>query len=132
MHSMTGFGRGSAATEDFSATVEITAVNRKQAEVVVQGTRDLAELEPKIRRAATAATSRGRLQITVRLEPARSDSSPVRLDTRLALAFETAFQALSRAIGRPVEPVAGDFLRQAGIFLFEETGVDPEAAWLAV
>lgn len=132
MHSMTGFGRGSAATEDFAATVEITAVNRKQAEVVVQGTRDLAELEPKIRRAVTAAASRGRLQVTVRLEPVRSDSSPVRVDTRLALAFETAFQELSRVVGRSVEPAPGDFLRQTGIFTFEENGLDPEAAWLAV
>jgi uncharacterized protein (TIGR00255 family) len=132
MHSMTGFGRGSAATEDFSATVEITAVNRKQAEVVVQGTRDLAELEPKIRRSVTAAASRGRLQVTIRLEPVRSDSSPVRVDTRLALAFETAFQELSRVVGRSIEPTPGDFLRQTGIFTFEENGLDPEAAWLAV
>ena len=132
MHSMTGFGRGSAATKDFSATVEITAVNRKQAEVVVQGTRDLVELEPRIRRAVTAAASRGRLQVTVRLEPVRSDSSPVRVDARLALAFETAFHELSRVLGRSIEPAPGDFLRQTGIFTFEENGLDPEAAWLAV
>jgi uncharacterized protein (TIGR00255 family) len=129
---MTGFGRGSATTEDFSATVEITAVNRKQAEVVVQGARDLAELEPKIRRAVTAAASRGRLQVTVRLEPVRADASPVRVDARLAVAFETAFQELSRVVGRSVEPTPGDFLRQTGIFTFEENGLDPEAAWLAV
>ena len=132
MHSMTGFGRGAATTEDFSATVEITAVNRKQSEVVVQGTRDLVELEPKIRRAVACATSRGRLQVTVRLDAVRTDSSPVRVDTRLGIALEQAFQELSIAIGRPLKPVSSDFLRQPGVFLFEEGGIDAEAAWLAV
>ncbi|HEY8990695.1 MAG TPA: YicC/YloC family endoribonuclease [Luteolibacter sp.] len=132
MHSMTGFGRGAATTEAFSATVEITAVNRKQSEVVVQGTRDLVELEPKIRRAVASATSRGRLQVTVRLDAVRTDSSPVRVDTRLGSALEQAFQELSIAIGRPLKPVSSDFLRQPGVFLFEEGGIDAEAAWLAV
>ncbi|MFN6046168.1 MAG: YicC/YloC family endoribonuclease, partial [Verrucomicrobiota bacterium] len=33
---MTGFGRGAAANELWHAAVEISSVNRKQAEVVVQ------------------------------------------------------------------------------------------------
>ena len=45
MHSMTGFGRGSATTDEGTATVEISCVNRKQAEVVLQGPRELLELE---------------------------------------------------------------------------------------
>ena len=78
---MTGFGRGSATTEDFTATVEIAAVNRKQSEVVVQGTRDLADLEPRIRRAVTQATSRGRLQVTLRLDPTAKGAKPAKVDT---------------------------------------------------
>ena len=81
MHSMTGFGRGSATTEDFTATVEIAAVNRKQSEVVVQGTRDLADLEPRIRRAVTQATSRGRLQVTLKLDPTAKGAKVPRLST---------------------------------------------------
>jgi uncharacterized protein (TIGR00255 family) len=129
---MTGFGRGSATTEDFSATVEITAVNRKQSEVVVQGTRDLADLEPRIRRAVTHATSRGRLQVTLRLEPAAGGAKPVRVDAGLALAMEKAFKDLSDIVGRCVAPAASDFIRQPGVISFEESGLDPEKAWRAV
>lgn len=129
---MTGFGRGSVTTEHFTATVEITAVNRKQAEVVIQGTRDLADLEPRIRRAVAAAASRGRLQVTVKLEPAGNTGSPVRVDARLALSMEKAFQELSQALGRTVQPNATDFLRQPGILAFEESGLDAELAWQAV
>ena len=132
MHSMTGFGRGSATTEHFSATVEISAVNRKQAEVVVQGTRDLADLEPRIRRAVAQATSRGRLQVTLRLEPAVGGAKPVRVDAGLALAMEKAFKELSNVIGRCVTPLAADFARQPGVISFEDGGIDPDLAWEAV
>ena len=37
---MTGFGRGAAANELWNAAVEISSVNRKQAEVVVQASAD--------------------------------------------------------------------------------------------
>lgn len=132
MHSMTGFGRGSATTEAFTATVEITAVNRKQSEVVVQGTRDLADLEPRIRRAVTRATSRGRLQVTLRLEPTAGGASPAHVDYGLALAMEKAFQQLSETVGRDVHPTAADFIRQPGVISFEEGGIDADEAWQAV
>ena len=129
---MTGFGRGSATTEEFAATVEITAVNRKQSEVVVQGTRDLADLEPRIRRAVTRATSRGRLQVTLKLDAAPGRSMPAKVDFGLALAMERAFQELSEQVGREIAPTATDFLRQPGVISFEETNVDSKLVWQAV
>ncbi|MGC4015568.1 MAG: YicC/YloC family endoribonuclease [Luteolibacter sp.] len=132
MHSMTGFGRGSATTDHFTATVEITAVNRKQSEVVVQGTRDLADLEPRIRRAVTQATSRGRLQVTLKLDPTASGAKPARVDAGLALAMEKAFIELSRLLDRDVLPVAADFIRQPGVISFEDGGIDADLAWQAV
>lgn len=132
MHSMTGFGRGSATTEDFTASVEITSVNRKQSEIVVQGTRDLADLEPRIRKAVSRATSRGRLQVSVRLEPTSKSVKPARVDHQLALAIEKAFIELTDLIGREVYPKAADFIRQPGVITFEDSGLDPDLAWQAV
>jgi uncharacterized protein (TIGR00255 family) len=132
MHSMTGFGRGSATTENFTATVEIAAVNRKLSEVVIQGTRDLADLEPRIRRAVTQATSRGRLQVTLKLDPTAKGSKPAKVDAILALAIEKAFEELSALVGREVLPQAADFIRLPGVISFEEGGIDPASAWLAV
>jgi uncharacterized protein (TIGR00255 family) len=132
MHSMTGFGRGSSATDDFLATVEVSSVNRKQSEIVFQAPRELAGLEAKVRRHATEATSRGRLQITVRLDRPADSPPPVRIDERLAHAFESAFQQLSATIGRVVAPEASDFLRQPGIISLEESEIDLDAAWRAI
>jgi uncharacterized protein (TIGR00255 family) len=90
MHSMTGFGRGSASAEEGTATVEIACVNRKQAEVVIQAPRELLELEPKIRKAVLNAISRGRIQVSIQFERATGQSAPSSVDLRLVDALESA------------------------------------------
>lgn len=132
MHSMTGFGRGSAATDAWLATVEISAINRKQAEVVVQAPRELNELDARIRKAALAVVSRGRIQIAIHVEHAQGAVADFRIDPALALAFSKAFAELGKTVGYPVHPAAADFLRQPGIIVTGSSEIDAEAAWLAV
>ncbi len=129
---MTGFGRGSAATEDWLATVEIAAVNRKQAEVVIQSPREINGLDAAIRKAALAVVSRGRLQISIVVERPQGLAADFRIDNGLALAFSKAFGALGRTVGYPVVPTAADFLRQPGILMAGAVEIDPESAWSAI
>jgi uncharacterized protein (TIGR00255 family) len=132
MHSMTGFGRGSAAIDGWSATVEISSVNRKQAEVVVQSPRELYELEARIRKAVLAAVSRGRIQVSIYLERSQEAAADFRLDHALALAFSNAFSELEKTVGHAVRPVAADYLRQPGILSISSGEIDAESAWLAI
>ena len=132
MHSMTGFGRGSAATSDWHATVEVASVNRKQAEVVVQAPRELAELEARIRKQVLTQVSRGRIQVSVHLERAAGALQGIRVDAALARAFHQAFVEISHAVGSTVEPQAADYLRQTGILALGAGSIDPEQAWAAI
>jgi len=132
MNSMTGFGRGSAATDDWQATVEASSVNRKQAEVVVQAPRELNELEARIRKAVLAVVSRGRIQVSISLERSQATASSVQVDGLLARSFDAAFVDLGKSLGRDVLPVAADFLRQPGIISVGTGQVDVEQAWLAI
>jgi len=132
MNSMTGFGRGSAATDHWLATVETSSVNRKQAEVVVQAPRELNELEARIRKTALGVVSRGRLQISINLERSQASGSSVRVDALLARSFESAFAELGQTLGRAVLPNAADFLRQPGIISVSNGEIDIEQAWLAI
>lgn len=129
MHSMTGFGRGSATADEGTATVEIACVNRKQAEVVVQSAREFTELEPKIRKAVLNTISRGRIQVSIQFERPLGDAAPVRVDLRLVGALESAFESISAHTGRTVAPDASDFLRTPGIIRIDDGGVSAEAAW---
>ncbi|MGJ8634543.1 MAG: YicC/YloC family endoribonuclease, partial [Luteolibacter sp.] len=134
MHSMTGFGRGTHTTDAWTASVEAASINRKQLEVVVNLPRPLQSLENKVRQATLPNISRGRVQLSIKLEqPEGESSSQIRINPTLAKSFENAFSELSETIGRPLEATAADFLRQPGIM---ETGdteeIDTESAWQAI
>ncbi len=129
---MTGFGRGFSATNAWQASVEISAVNRKQAEVVVQSPREINELESRVRKEVLAVVSRGRIQVSITLERPQGSAADFTIDPRLALAFSKAFGELGRTIGYSVQPTAADFLRQPGILSIGDSEIDPELAWSAV
>jgi uncharacterized protein (TIGR00255 family) len=132
MQSMTGFGRGSSTSGSWLANVEISSVNRKQAEIVVQAPRELNELEARIRKHALAAVARGRVQISVTLDQPGLAASAITIDTAQALGFEHAFRELGKLLDRDLLPTASDFLRQPGIIATGRVEIDPEAAWLAI
>jgi len=132
MRSMTGFGRGNFATHTWHASVEASTVNRKQAEIIIQASRELAELEPAIRKLAQAHISRGRLQLCVSLTHASGSTPSIQVNEPLARAFRAAFTTLSLATGHLVEPTAADYLRQPGILETGSTNIDPIQAWLAI
>lgn len=132
MHSMTGFGRGSAATDTWHATVEASSINRKQAEVVVQAPRELAGLDGRVRKVVLGVVSRGRIQVSIHIEAAEGGDAGVRVDATLARAFRDAFTELGKVVGHPVEPAAADYLRQPGIMNVGLPEVDEEEAWKAI
>ncbi len=129
---MTGFGRGSAATDAWQAGVEISSVNRKQAEVVVQAPRELNELDARIRKMVLGVVSRGRIQVSINVERAGGAIEDLQINAALALAFSKAFGELGKTVGYPVIPTAADFLRQPGIIAMGTGEIDAEAAWHAI
>src|SRR5476651_504511 len=67
MRSMTGYGRGTATFDGRQIAVELSSVNRKQAEISLSLPRTLLELEPRVRDEINAHISRGRLTVAVGL-----------------------------------------------------------------
>jgi uncharacterized protein (TIGR00255 family) len=131
MQSMTGFGRGTHSTGEWTASVEAASVNRKQAEIVANLPRQLQGLEGRVRQATLPHISRGRVQLSIKLERLDAEiSDQIRINPALARAFESAFSDLSILIGRQLSPTPADFLRQPGIMEIGETEtIDPDEAW---
>ena len=72
---MTGYGRGECAQDGFKITVELSSVNRKQAEISVNLPRELEMLEAPIREIIHRAIARGRLTVRVALHTAEGKAS---------------------------------------------------------
>lgn len=129
---MTGFGRGSFNSGTWLATVEISSVNRKQAEVVLQAPRELTELEAGVRKQVLQSVARGRIQISLNLEQPNGTAGVISIDQALAQGFENAFKDLGSRLGREILPTAGDFLRQPGFLASGRLDIDPDTAWQAI
>jgi uncharacterized protein (TIGR00255 family) len=134
MQSMTGFGRGTHITELWQATVEASSINRKQVEIVTNLPRALQCLESNARQFTLPHISRGRIQLTIRLEKSSfADNSQIRVNHALAKSFESAFDELSKVIERDLSPSASDFARYPGIFETNELDqIDPGLAWQTI
>lgn len=133
MKSMTGFGRGTHHTQEWNASIEASSVNRKQAELIVNLPRHLQALEPEIRLATLPLFSRGRVQLAISLEKPEGTSSGIHIDAALARSLESAFSEISSLLGRPVMPLAADFIRHPGIIsIGDSAGIDHHEAWSAL
>ncbi|MDX1679552.1 MAG: YicC/YloC family endoribonuclease [Akkermansiaceae bacterium] len=132
MQSMTGFGRGSGQHEGVQASVEISTVNRKQAEVVIQMPRELAELESSIRKTVLGSISRGRAQVSIKLEQESAETTELKVDQGLASALQQAMTQLGEELGQDLTLSASDLLSQPELVSLGEAEIKPDRAMAAI
>ena len=113
---MTGFGSGEAHSASLKVTVEMSSVNRKQADIQVNLPRAIAALEPQVRSAITRVVSRGRVTVFIKLEPMGEGVATLRVNDHLATEYFQALKMLSQIWGTPLELKPGDLLRAPGVF----------------
>jgi len=118
---MTGFGRGEETQGNFRAEVEISSVNRKQAEIVFSIPRNLSALESSLRKQALTSISRGRLTISLKVTALDPSQIDIGIDLDKAKALHLAFEKLSAELNHPLPLTAQDFLRQPDQFFTETT-----------
>src|SRR5690349_23557153 len=70
MKSMTGYGKGMVAADDFSVSVDLKTVNNRFLDIHLRVGSDLASVEPAIKKRITSRLSRGRDDVSVSVERA--------------------------------------------------------------
>jgi uncharacterized protein (TIGR00255 family) len=70
MKSMTGYGKGMVAGDDFSVSVDLKTVNNRFLDIHLRVGSELAAVEPSIKKRITSRLSRGRVDVTVSIERA--------------------------------------------------------------
>ena len=130
---MTGYGRGECAQDGFKITVELSSVNRKQAEVSVTLPRELDLLEAQIRDAINRHIARGRVNARISLHTTEGKIS-VRKHINAALAKDYAaeFARLAKTLKISSEVTLDQVLRAPGVFQTDEQLAESEDLWPAV
>ena len=70
MKSMTGYGKGIVAGEDFSVSVDLKTVNNRFLDIHLRVGSELASFEPAIKKRITSRLSRGRVDVSISIERA--------------------------------------------------------------
>lgn len=121
MKSMTGYGRGDCSQDGFKITVELSSVNRKQAEISVNLPREMETLEAQIRDTINRHIARGRLTVRVSLHAGAGNlSAKMHLNVPLAKAYARELGKLAKQLklGGPV--TLDHLVRAPGVFQTDE------------
>jgi uncharacterized protein (TIGR00255 family) len=133
MKSMTGYGRGECAQDGFKITVELSSVNRKQAEVSVTLPRELEMLETQIRDAINRPIARGRVNARVSLHAAEGKlSARKHINAALAKDYAAEFARLAKSLKISGDVTLDQVLRAPGVFHTDEELAGTEDLWPAV
>jgi uncharacterized protein (TIGR00255 family) len=91
MHSMSGYGRGQAMSQNTKVIAEIQSVNKRQTEVLVNLPAMLAPLESDLRARIDRTLHRGRIIVTISASGPAAPHHPV-VDSDLANLYLTQFK----------------------------------------
>jgi uncharacterized protein (TIGR00255 family) len=126
MRSMTGYGRGEAVVDGWKLEVELSGVNRKQADISVNLPAALLELEGEARALVAKAVSRGRVSAKVGLSHGGGVDNRLLFDEGLARQYVEAAKRIAGESGIDSSLSAADLFRAPGVFRIDESGADPD------
>jgi len=127
MRSMTGYGRGTASFEGRQIAVELSSVNRKQAEIALSLPRALLELEPRLRDEINAQLSRGRLTVVVGLHAKAGTRGGINLAA--ARAYRDQLEVVRKTLKLGGEVTLEQVLRGPGVMATDEAEAPAAKAW---
>ena len=129
--SMTGYGKGEAASEQGAFTVEIRSVNHRYGEISVRMPRSFFALESQVRSLSAARLKRGKIDISIQWEEPQTGDKTPSIDYAAAREYHTAFSVLGAELGLSEEPSLALILSQKGVL--KEAGPleehDPDDLW---
>jgi uncharacterized protein (TIGR00255 family) len=130
MKSMTGYGRGDCSQDGFKVTVEVSSVNRKQAEISISLPRELEVLEAQIRDEINRRVARGRLTARVTLHAGDSnEAARVVVNKMLAQAYARELRKLARDLHLKDDLSLDLLVRAPGVLQSDASVGDAEAFW---
>lgn len=130
---MTGYGRGECAQNGFKITLELSSVNRKQSEIVVNLPRDLEPLESRVRDEINRKIARGRLTVRATLQSGGEDGAGrVQVNTALAKAYARELKKLAAELKVSGDVTLDLLMRAPGVLRTDPEVSDAESFWPAI
>jgi uncharacterized protein (TIGR00255 family) len=124
MKSMTGFGRGFAASHDFSLTVELKAVNNRFLDIALRLSNELSALEALIKRQISNRLSRGRIEVSLTVE--RTTEIVYELNRPLIAGYLSVMKRMQQEFSLAGEPDLNVIARLPNVFVQKKEDLSEE------
>ena len=112
IHSMTGFGRASGAlSARYFATVTTKSVNHRFLEVSVRLPEYMWDMEAPLRAVASETFSRGKLDLSIRIQRTQQPEYNVRINTQLANTVIPQLRSIAEELGLGATLTGSDLMR---------------------
>ncbi|HKG14563.1 MAG TPA: YicC/YloC family endoribonuclease, partial [Pyrinomonadaceae bacterium] len=121
---MTGFGRGTAQGEGFSAAVDLKTVNNRFLDIHLRTSTDLTAAEAVVRKRIGERLSRGRVDVNISVE--RTSEVSYELNRPLIAGFIQVMREMQREYGLAGEPDVNVLARLPGAMQVSRAGVSDE------
>lgn len=128
--SMTGFGRGEAASVDYKITVEAKSINNRYLEVIPRMPRQIMALEDPVKKFVNQQVQRGRVDVFITLEETEERQKTLKTDKELALAYYKSMKEIAELCGIEDTVTMEHMVKMPGIFSMEKNDDDLEAIWV--
>jgi uncharacterized protein (TIGR00255 family) len=126
MRSMTGFGRGTAAEDNFSIAVELKTVNNRFLDVNVRLSSELQDHESMIKRIIGSRLSRGRVDVNIQYD--RRAELTFELNRPLISGYLAAMKQMTDEFGLAGEPDINVIARLPNVVSPKKEDLGPEFA----
>jgi uncharacterized protein (TIGR00255 family) len=124
MKSMTGFGRGTAQGDGFSAAVDLKTVNNRFLDIHLRTSTDLTAVEAAVRKRIGERLSRGRVDVNISVE--RTSEVSYELNRPLIAGFIQVMREMQSEYGLAGEPDVNVLARLPGAMQVSRAGVSGE------
>jgi uncharacterized protein (TIGR00255 family) len=123
---MTGFGRATGDTLLGTVTVEVRSINHRYLDMSLRTPRDISFLDEEIKSMLRERISRGRLEVTVRLQSDSTKESGALLNVEQIRSYLEALNGLKQELGLSCEVKFEDLLSLPGVLIEKSPVVDDE------
>ncbi len=124
IRSMTGYGLGEEATEQYKLTVEIKAVNHRYCDISIRLPRKFYAFENAIRNLLTEHVSRGKIDIFIKYEETAGNQARVCYHKDIACGYMDAAQQAAQEFDIPLGATGSSLLRFPEVVTLEEGEAD--------
>lgn len=129
---MTGYGRGEQTQEGYKISVEVSSVNRRQAEINVYLPRELEPLESRVRTDINKRLARGRVTARITLHAGENVVGQAQVNMGLAKAYARELRKLAAELKISNELTLDTLVRAPGVFQADTALADADHFWPAI